>query len=59
VRGASAGGAAPSSLAERGIPVGRKATVGEISAAVRYLAGPDGRYTTGQTLHVNGGVYLT
>jgi 3-oxoacyl-[acyl-carrier protein] reductase len=59
VRGASAGGAAPSSLAERGVPLGRKATVGEISAAVRYLAGPDGRYTTGQTLHVNGGVYLT
>lgn len=59
VRGASAGGAAPSSLAERGIPLGRKAAVEEISAAVRYLAGPDGRYVTGQVLHVNGGVFLT
>ncbi len=30
----------------------------EIAAAVRFLAGPDARYITGQTLHVNGGVYL-
>jgi 3-oxoacyl-[acyl-carrier protein] reductase len=58
VRGASAG-VMPSNLAERGIPLGRKATVTEISAAVRYLAGPEGRYVTGQTLHVNGGVFLT
>lgn len=59
VRGASAGGAGPHSLAERGIPLGRKAAVEEISAAVRYLAGPDARYVTGQTLHVNGGMFLT
>ena len=59
VRGASAGGAAPSSLAERGIPLGRKATMEEISGAVRYLAGPLGRYVTGQVLHVNGGMFLT
>ncbi len=58
VRGASAG-ALPSTLVEKGVPLGRKASVDEISAAVRYLAGPDGRYTTGQTLHVNGGVFLT
>jgi 3-oxoacyl-[acyl-carrier protein] reductase len=58
VRGASAG-ALPSTLADRGVPLGRKATVDEISAAVRYLAGPDGRYTTGQVLHVNGGMFLT
>jgi 3-oxoacyl-[acyl-carrier protein] reductase len=59
VRGASAGGALPSGLADRGIPLGRKAAVEEIAGAVRYLAGPDGRYVTGQTLHVNGGVFLT
>ena len=59
VRGASAGGAGPRTLGEAGIPLGRKATVSEISAAVRYLAGPDGRYVTGQTLHVNGGLFLT
>lgn len=58
VRGASAG-VLPSTLADKGIPLGRKAAVEEISAAVRYLAGPDGRYVTGQTLHVNGGVFLT
>jgi 3-oxoacyl-[acyl-carrier protein] reductase len=58
VRGASAG-ALPSTLAQRGVPLGRKARVEEISAAVRFLAGPDGRYITGQTLHVNGGVFLT
>jgi 3-oxoacyl-[acyl-carrier protein] reductase len=59
VRGASAGGAAPSSLVEKGIPLGRKAAVEEISGAVRFLAGLDGRYITGQVLHVNGGVFLT
>ena len=59
VRGASAGGPGPHALAERGIPLGRRAAVEEISAAVRYLAGPDGRYVTGQTLHVNGGLFLT
>jgi 3-oxoacyl-[acyl-carrier protein] reductase len=30
-----------------------------IAAAVRFLAGPDGRFITGQTLHVNGGAFLT
>jgi 3-oxoacyl-[acyl-carrier protein] reductase len=58
VRGASAG-VLPSAMVERGVPLGRKAAPAEISAAVRYLAGPDGRYVTGQTLHVNGGVFLT
>jgi 3-oxoacyl-[acyl-carrier protein] reductase len=56
VRGASAG-VAPQ--AERGIPLGRRAMIEEIAAAVRFLAGPDGRYITGQTLHVNGGAFLT
>jgi 3-oxoacyl-[acyl-carrier protein] reductase len=30
----------------------------DIAAAVRYLAGPQARYVTGQTLHINGGAYL-
>ena len=57
-RGASAG-AVPSSLSADKIPLRRKATVEEIAAAVAFLAGPEGRFITGQTLHVNGGAYLT
>ncbi len=37
---------------------GRFGTPEEIAAAVHFLAGPQARYITGQTLHVNGGVYL-
>jgi 3-oxoacyl-[acyl-carrier protein] reductase len=37
---------------------GRFGTAEEIAAAVRFLAGPQARYITGQTLHVNGGMYL-
>jgi 3-oxoacyl-[acyl-carrier protein] reductase len=58
VRGASAG-KLPAGAGEAGIPLRRKAAIAEISAAVRFLAGPDGRYITGQTLHVNGGAFLT
>ena len=56
-RGASAG-PMPTGLLD-GIPLGRKATVDDIAAAVRYLVGPEGAYVTGQTLHLNGGMYLT
>ena len=38
--------------------IGRRGTAGEIAAAVRFLAGPDARYITGQDLHLNGGAYL-
>jgi 3-oxoacyl-[acyl-carrier protein] reductase len=58
VRGASAGGLSQN-LADRAIPLGRKVATEEIAAAVRFLAGPDGRYITGQTLHVNGGAFLS
>jgi 3-oxoacyl-[acyl-carrier protein] reductase len=37
---------------------GRLGTPEEVAAAVRFVAGPQARYITGQTLHVNGGVYL-
>jgi 3-oxoacyl-[acyl-carrier protein] reductase len=56
VRGASAG-AVPATRSD--IPLGRKAAMEEISAAVRFLASADGRFITGQTLHVNGGAFLT
>jgi len=57
-RGATAG-PMPGTLADRGIPLARRATVDEIAGTVRYLVGPEGAYTTGQTIHVNGGVFLT
>ncbi len=57
VRGAAAG-AMPQTMTDPGIPLGRKAAMQEIAAAVRFLAGPEGRYITGQTLHVNGGAFL-
>ncbi len=59
VRGASAG-AMPAGLGrESGIPLGRKASVDDIARMVRFLAGPEGGQITGQTMHVNGGAYLT
>jgi len=38
--------------------LGRRGHPEEIAAAVRFLAGPDARYITGQDWHVNGGAYL-
>lgn len=42
----------------QGIPLKRLGEVGEIAAAVSFLAAPDAAYITGQTLHVNGGMYM-
>jgi len=44
---------------DRGIPLNRMGTVDEIAGMVRLLCTPEGAYTTGQTIHINGGVYLT
>lgn len=41
-----------------GIPAGRMGDVSEIAAAVAYLSSPEAAYTTGQTLHVNGGMAM-
>jgi 3-oxoacyl-[acyl-carrier protein] reductase len=37
---------------------GRRGTPDDVAAMVRFLSGPQARYITGQTLHVNGGAYL-
>jgi 3-oxoacyl-[acyl-carrier protein] reductase len=38
--------------------VGRRGAPSEVAAMVRYLVGPNARFITGQTVHVNGGSYL-
>ncbi len=58
VRGAAAG-KAPASIAATGNLLQRKGKPEEIAAMVRALCGPAGRYVTGQTICVNGGMYLT
>jgi len=57
VRGASAGGPQGRAMS-RAIPLGRQGKPEEIAAMVRFLAGPEGRYITGQTIHVNGGLFF-
>ncbi len=41
------------------IPLGRLGQVDDIAACAGFLAGPASAYITGQTLHVNGGMYMT
>jgi len=55
VRGPSAGGAHGRGM-EREIPLGRQGRPQEIAAMVRFLCGPDGRYVTGQTITIDGGI---
>jgi NAD(P)-dependent dehydrogenase (short-subunit alcohol dehydrogenase family) len=43
---------------EADIPLGRAGKAHEIAGAVSYLAGPDGTYTTGESLVVDGGLRL-
>ena len=40
-------------------PIGRLGTPKEVANAVLFLAGESGRYITGETLHVNGGMYMS
>ena len=40
------------------IPLGTLGTPEDVAASVGFLASPDSNYITGQTLHVNGGMYM-
>lgn len=40
------------------IPLGRLGQPADIGAAVAFLCSSDGAYITGETLHVNGGMYM-
>ena len=48
----------PESRAHWEVPLGRAGMPGEIAAACRYLASDAANYVTGQTLHVNGGLFM-
>jgi 3-oxoacyl-[acyl-carrier protein] reductase len=39
-------------------PLGRRGDPEELAAMVRFLCGPDARYVTGQSFHVNGGALM-
>jgi 3-oxoacyl-[acyl-carrier protein] reductase len=51
-------GADPHHHVSRTNPLGRRGLPAEVAAAVRMLCGPDARYITGQTIHVNGGALM-
>jgi 3-oxoacyl-[acyl-carrier protein] reductase len=40
------------------IPLGRLGQPADVAAAVAFLCSPDAAYITGETLHVNGGMYM-
>ena len=40
------------------IPMGRLGSAADIAAAVLFLVSPPAGYITGETLHVNGGMYM-
>ncbi len=58
VRKSSSASAQPAHHASRATLLGRRGRPDEIASAVVWLAGPGGRFVTGQAVHINGGAYL-
>jgi 3-oxoacyl-[acyl-carrier protein] reductase len=58
VRTSASATAEPAHHAEQKPMLGRRGRPDDIASAVVWLAGPGGRFTTGQTVHVDGGAYL-
>jgi 3-oxoacyl-[acyl-carrier protein] reductase len=58
LRKASSASATPAHHSAHASLLGRRGHPDEIAGAVVWLVGPGGRFTTGQTLHLNGGAYL-
>ena len=52
-------GPEPSHHATHDTLMRRRGRPEEIAGVVRFLCGPDARYITGQTLHANGGAFLS
>ena len=49
----------PHHHAKRTNLLGRRGTSEDVAEAVAYLCSPSGRFITGETMHVNGGAYLS
>ncbi len=58
VRNSASASANPAHHASHATLLGRRGRPEEVASAVVWLAGPGGRYVTGQTLHINGGAFL-
>ena len=58
VRDSHASIAAPAHHAVHTPLTGRRGRPEDVAATVRFLCGPDARYITGQTIHVNGGSFM-
>ncbi|HEY0223601.1 MAG TPA: SDR family oxidoreductase [Pseudolabrys sp.] len=53
-----AGPSRPAHHLTHGTITGERGKPDDVAAMVRFLAGPGGRFVTGQTIHVSGGAYL-